>query len=206
MAETPGVLEPTTRRADRRLPARVPGPRPPGREDRLGALRRLNRRMNVAYGPRPQTLGISNAEWEVLKASSSPAPPTDGPSDLAEATRPHSYREDPPHRPHASPRESGSSGDGTSPTAYASSWSSPTKALEVAGGHAPRHRSSRRTCSRTSSAEEHRRPGRGADPAAAQGGARTAGRRLAGLMVKDWASTSQHPDSWLPDSAPTLDP
>jgi hypothetical protein len=34
----------------------------------VSALGRLNRRMNVAYGRQTATLGISNAEWEVLKA------------------------------------------------------------------------------------------------------------------------------------------
>ncbi|MBH5336262.1 MarR family transcriptional regulator [Streptomyces pactum] len=34
----------------------------------VSALQRLNRRMNVAYGRQTAALGISNAEWEVLKA------------------------------------------------------------------------------------------------------------------------------------------
>ncbi|MFF0451269.1 MarR family winged helix-turn-helix transcriptional regulator [Streptomyces sp. NPDC004609] len=34
----------------------------------VSALGRLNRRMNVAYGRQVATLGISNAEWEVLKS------------------------------------------------------------------------------------------------------------------------------------------
>ncbi|MFF4409730.1 MarR family winged helix-turn-helix transcriptional regulator [Streptomyces sp. NPDC001262] len=34
----------------------------------VSALSRLNRRMNVAYGRQTAELGISNAEWEVLKA------------------------------------------------------------------------------------------------------------------------------------------
>ncbi|MCQ4084953.1 MarR family transcriptional regulator [Streptomyces sp. RB6PN25] len=34
----------------------------------VSALQRLNRRMNVAYGRQVADLGISNAEWEVLKA------------------------------------------------------------------------------------------------------------------------------------------
>lgn len=33
----------------------------------VSALGRLNRRMNVAYGRQVAALGISNAEWEVLK-------------------------------------------------------------------------------------------------------------------------------------------
>ncbi|MFC5724776.1 MarR family winged helix-turn-helix transcriptional regulator [Streptomyces gamaensis] len=34
----------------------------------VSALSRLNRRMSVAYGRQTAELGISNAEWEVLKA------------------------------------------------------------------------------------------------------------------------------------------
>lgn len=34
----------------------------------VSALSRLNRRMNVAYGRQLTALGITNAEWEVLKA------------------------------------------------------------------------------------------------------------------------------------------
>lgn len=50
----------------------------------VSALGRLNRRMNVAYGRQTATLGISNAEWEVLKALVlSGAPYRMGPSDLA---------------------------------------------------------------------------------------------------------------------------
>lgn len=37
-------------------------------EQVVNALSRLNRRMNVAYGRQTSTLGMSNAEWEVLKA------------------------------------------------------------------------------------------------------------------------------------------
>ncbi|MFD0344259.1 MarR family winged helix-turn-helix transcriptional regulator [Streptomyces sp. NPDC127117] len=36
-------------------------------EQVVSALGRLNRRMNVAYGRQLAALGISNAEWEVLK-------------------------------------------------------------------------------------------------------------------------------------------
>ncbi|WEH41016.1 MarR family transcriptional regulator [Streptomyces sp. NBC_01218] len=36
-------------------------------EQLVSALGRLNRRMNVAYGRQLAALGISNAEWEVLK-------------------------------------------------------------------------------------------------------------------------------------------
>ncbi|MCL6738050.1 MarR family winged helix-turn-helix transcriptional regulator [Streptomyces neyagawaensis] len=50
----------------------------------VSALSRLNRRMNVAYGRQTAALGISNAEWEVLKALVlSGAPYRMGPSDLA---------------------------------------------------------------------------------------------------------------------------
>ncbi|MFJ2262405.1 MarR family winged helix-turn-helix transcriptional regulator [Streptomyces sp. NPDC087844] len=50
----------------------------------VSALGRLNRRMNVAYGRQTSALGISNAEWEVLKALVlSGAPYCLGPSDLA---------------------------------------------------------------------------------------------------------------------------
>lgn len=50
----------------------------------MAALGRLNRRMNVAYGRQTATLGISNAEWEVLKALVlSGEPYRMGPSDLA---------------------------------------------------------------------------------------------------------------------------
>lgn len=50
----------------------------------VSALGRLNRRMNVAYGRQTSTLGISNAEWEVLKALVlSGAPYQLGPGDLA---------------------------------------------------------------------------------------------------------------------------
>ncbi|WP_424212588.1 MarR family winged helix-turn-helix transcriptional regulator [Streptomyces sp. BI20] len=50
----------------------------------VSALSRLNRRMNVAYGRQTSALGISNAEWEVLKALVlSGAPYRMGPSELA---------------------------------------------------------------------------------------------------------------------------
>lgn len=53
-------------------------------EQIVSALGRLNRRMNVAYGRQTATLGISNAEWEVLKALIlSGAPYQLGPGDLA---------------------------------------------------------------------------------------------------------------------------
>ncbi len=50
----------------------------------VSALSRLHRRMNVAYGRQTAELGISNAEWEVLKALVlSGAPYRMGPSELA---------------------------------------------------------------------------------------------------------------------------
>ncbi|MCZ7459420.1 MarR family winged helix-turn-helix transcriptional regulator [Streptomyces sp. WMMC940] len=50
----------------------------------VSALGRLNRRMNVAYGRQVAALGISNAEWEVLKTLVlSGAPYRLGPGDLA---------------------------------------------------------------------------------------------------------------------------
>ncbi|MET7903198.1 MarR family transcriptional regulator [Streptomyces sp. NPDC005336] len=53
-------------------------------EQVVSALSRLTRRMNVAYGRQSATLGISNAEWEVLKALVlSGAPYQLGPGDLA---------------------------------------------------------------------------------------------------------------------------
>ncbi|MER0246051.1 MarR family winged helix-turn-helix transcriptional regulator [Streptomyces sp. 796.1] len=53
-------------------------------EQVVSALQRLNRRMNVAYGRQTATLGISNTEWEVLKALVlSGAPYRLGPGDLA---------------------------------------------------------------------------------------------------------------------------
>ncbi|MBL1095978.1 MarR family winged helix-turn-helix transcriptional regulator [Streptomyces coffeae] len=53
-------------------------------EQVVSALSRLNRRMNVAYGRQSATLGISNAEWEVLKALVLSGPPYQlGPGDLA---------------------------------------------------------------------------------------------------------------------------
>ncbi|MEU4209612.1 MarR family transcriptional regulator [Streptomyces sp. NPDC026206] len=50
----------------------------------VSALSRLNRRMNVAYGRQTAELGISNAEWEVLKALVLAGHPYRlGPGDLA---------------------------------------------------------------------------------------------------------------------------
>ncbi|MEU6664285.1 MarR family transcriptional regulator [Streptomyces sp. NPDC046821] len=53
-------------------------------EQIVSTLGRLNRRMNVAYGRQTANLGITNAEWEVLKALVlSGAPYRMGPGDLA---------------------------------------------------------------------------------------------------------------------------
>ncbi|MET8347643.1 MarR family winged helix-turn-helix transcriptional regulator [Streptomyces microflavus] len=53
-------------------------------EQVVSALGRLNRRMNVAYGRQVAALGISNAEWEVLKTLVlSGAPYRLGPGELA---------------------------------------------------------------------------------------------------------------------------
>ncbi|MFC0598539.1 MarR family winged helix-turn-helix transcriptional regulator [Streptomyces palmae] len=53
-------------------------------EQVVSALQRVNRRMNVAYGRQTATLGVSNAEWEVLKALVlSGEPYRLGPGDLA---------------------------------------------------------------------------------------------------------------------------
>ncbi|MFG2292992.1 MarR family winged helix-turn-helix transcriptional regulator [Streptomyces sp. NPDC048603] len=50
----------------------------------VSGLSRLNRRMNVAYGRQTSALGISNAEWEVLKALVlAGVPYRMGPSELA---------------------------------------------------------------------------------------------------------------------------
>lgn len=69
-------------------------------EQVVSALGRLNRRMNVAYGRQVAALGISNAEWEVLKTLVlSGAPYRLGPGEARQAPRPHSGRHDPPHRP-----------------------------------------------------------------------------------------------------------
>ncbi|WP_329273651.1 MarR family winged helix-turn-helix transcriptional regulator [Streptomyces sp. NBC_01451] len=83
MGDTPGVGEPTL---DEQIAAyqREFRDLDPQVEKIVAALGRLNRRMNVAYGRQTATLGISNAEWEVLKAMVlSGAPYRMGPSDLA---------------------------------------------------------------------------------------------------------------------------
>ncbi|MFF1308995.1 MarR family winged helix-turn-helix transcriptional regulator [Streptomyces sp. NPDC058307] len=83
MAETPGAPEPTL---EEQIAAyqREFHDLDPQVEQIVSALSRLNRRMNVAYGRQTAALGISNAEWEVLKALVlSGAPYQLGPSDLA---------------------------------------------------------------------------------------------------------------------------
>lgn len=53
-------------------------------EQIVSALSRLNRRMNVAYGRQTAALGITNADWEVLKALVLSGPPYRmGPGELA---------------------------------------------------------------------------------------------------------------------------
>lgn len=61
------TLEPTL---DEQIAAyqREYGDLDPQVEKVVSALGRLNRRMNVAYGRQVAALGISNAEWEVLKS------------------------------------------------------------------------------------------------------------------------------------------
>ncbi|MEU3857985.1 MarR family transcriptional regulator [Streptomyces sp. NPDC028722] len=83
MADTPGVAEPTL---EEQIAAyqREFQDLDPQVEKIVSALSRLNRRMNVAYGRQTAALGISNAEWEVLKALVlSGAPYRMGPGELA---------------------------------------------------------------------------------------------------------------------------
>jgi DNA-binding MarR family transcriptional regulator len=83
MGDTHGVTEPTL---EEQIAAyqREFQDLDPQVEKIVSALGRLNRRMNVAYGRQTATLGISNAEWEVLKALVlSGAPYRMGPGDLA---------------------------------------------------------------------------------------------------------------------------
>ncbi|MFE7121728.1 MarR family winged helix-turn-helix transcriptional regulator [Streptomyces sp. NPDC057654] len=67
MADTPGPPEPSL---DEQIAAyqREFHDLDPQVEKVVSALSRLNRRMNVAYGRQTADLGISNTEWEVLKA------------------------------------------------------------------------------------------------------------------------------------------
>ncbi|KOV51364.1 MULTISPECIES: MarR family winged helix-turn-helix transcriptional regulator [Streptomyces] len=83
MGDTPGATEPTL---DEQIAAyqREFQDLDPQVEKIVSALSRLNRRMNVAYGRQTAALGISNAEWEVLKALVlSGVPYRLGPGDLA---------------------------------------------------------------------------------------------------------------------------
>lgn len=83
MGDTPGLNEPALeeqiaayQREFRDLDPQV--------EKIVNALSRLNRRMNVAYGRQIAALGITSADWEVLKALVLVgAPYCMGPGDLA---------------------------------------------------------------------------------------------------------------------------
>ncbi|MFJ6573784.1 MarR family winged helix-turn-helix transcriptional regulator [Streptomyces sp. NPDC091292] len=83
MGDTPGAGEPSL---DEQIAAyqREFQDLDPQVEKIVSALGRLNRRMNVAYGRQTANLGLSNAEWEVLKALVlAGAPYQLGPGDLA---------------------------------------------------------------------------------------------------------------------------
>ncbi|MEU1790952.1 MarR family transcriptional regulator [Streptomyces sparsogenes] len=83
MPETPGPAEPSL---EEQIAAyqREFQDLDPQVEQVVSALSRLNRRMSVAYSRQTATLGISNTEWEVLKALVlSGAPYQLGPGDLA---------------------------------------------------------------------------------------------------------------------------
>ncbi|ODA71194.1 DNA-binding transcriptional repressor MarR [Streptomyces sp. AVP053U2] len=83
MGETSGLNEPTL---EEQIAAyqREFQDLDPQVEKIVSALSRLNRRMNVAYGRQTAELGITNADWEVLKALVlAGAPYRMGPSDLA---------------------------------------------------------------------------------------------------------------------------
>jgi DNA-binding MarR family transcriptional regulator len=84
MGDTPGGLSEPTLEEQIAAYQREFQDLDPQVEQIVSALSRLNRRMNVAYGRQTAALGISNAEWEVLKALVlSGAPYRMGPSDLA---------------------------------------------------------------------------------------------------------------------------
>ena len=87
MGDTPGLTAPTTEPTlDEQIAAyqREFRDLDPQVEKVVAALGRLNRRMNVAYGRQTAALGISNAEWEVLKALVLAGEPYRmGPSELA---------------------------------------------------------------------------------------------------------------------------
>jgi DNA-binding MarR family transcriptional regulator len=83
MADTPGAGEPTL---EQQIAAyqREFQDLDPQVEKIVSALSRLNRRMNVAYGRQTAALGMSSAEWEVLKALVlAGAPYRLGPGELA---------------------------------------------------------------------------------------------------------------------------
>ncbi|MFJ9633261.1 MarR family winged helix-turn-helix transcriptional regulator [Streptomyces sp. NPDC091280] len=83
MADTSGVPEPTL---DEQIAAyqREFRDLDPQVEKIVSTLGRLNRRMNVAYGRQTANLGISGADWEVLKALVLAGEPYRmGPGDLA---------------------------------------------------------------------------------------------------------------------------
>ncbi|MFG2134996.1 MarR family winged helix-turn-helix transcriptional regulator [Streptomyces sp. NPDC048751] len=84
MGDTPGSLSEPTLEAQIAAYQREFQDLDPQVEQIVSALSRLNRRMNVAYGRQTAALGISNAEWEVLKELVlSGAPYRMGPSDIA---------------------------------------------------------------------------------------------------------------------------
>ncbi|MEU2874757.1 MarR family transcriptional regulator [Streptomyces olivoreticuli] len=83
MADNPGTREPSL---DEQIAAyqREFQDLDPQVEKVVSALSRLNRRMNVAYGRQTAELGLSNAEFEVLKALVLAGDPYRmGPGDLA---------------------------------------------------------------------------------------------------------------------------
>ncbi|MGW1077119.1 MarR family winged helix-turn-helix transcriptional regulator [Streptomyces sp. NPDC002537] len=83
MADTPGTREPSL---DEQIAAyqREFQDLDPQVEKVVSALSRLSRRMNVAYGRQTAELGLSNAEFEVLKALVLAGDPYRmGPGDLA---------------------------------------------------------------------------------------------------------------------------
>jgi DNA-binding MarR family transcriptional regulator len=87
MADSPGPAEPRIEPTLKEQVAAYQREFPlldPQVEQVVSALQRLNRRMNVAYGGQTAALGISNAEWEVLKTLVLVgAPYRLGPGDLA---------------------------------------------------------------------------------------------------------------------------
>lgn len=83
MGDTPGLREPTL---EEQIAAyqREFQDLDPQVEKIVNALSRLNRRMNVAFGRQTAELGITNADWEVLKVLVlAGAPYRMGPGDLA---------------------------------------------------------------------------------------------------------------------------